>query len=62
MRSGLVITMFSVVALTAMSVQAQFHKKMVSGATAVALGPKVGKDLTDLPKNVSFEKVGFPFS
>jgi hypothetical protein len=54
--------MFSVVALTAMSVQAQFHKKMVSGATAVALGPKVGKDLTDLPKNVSFEKVGCPFS
>jgi hypothetical protein len=29
---------------------------MESGATAVVLGPKVGKDLTDLPENVSFEK------
>jgi hypothetical protein len=50
------------VALNAMSVQAQFHKKTESGSTAVVLAPKVGKDLTDLPKNVSFERVGFPFS
>ena len=62
MRSGLVITVLGMVALNAMSVQAQFHKKTESGSTAVVLAPKVGKDLIDLPKNVSFERVGFPFS
>ena len=58
MRSGLGITMFSLVALTATPLQAQFHKKTESGATAVVLGPKIGSDLSDLPENVSFEKGG----